>query len=139
MNLPYYLRFKREFVILLGIIPGPSEPKGDINSFLRPLVGELLDFWNGIAMDFYGETSMQTVRCALICIACDMPASRKTCGFLGHSARLGCSRCKKEFPGGIGNKDYSGFDRSQWIPRRVLIILQLHLSIDLGIKHIVVN
>ena len=105
MNLPYNLRFKREFLILLGIIPGPKEPKRDINSFLRPF------------MIVHGKAGMQNVRCALICVACDMPASRKTCGFLGHSARLGCTRCLKEFPGGFGKKDYSGFDRDKWVPR----------------------
>ena len=31
LNLPYHLRFKREFVILVGIILGPREPKRDIN------------------------------------------------------------------------------------------------------------
>ena len=39
------------------------------------------------------------------------------CGFLGHSAGLGCSKCLKRFPGQVGQKDYSGFDRSQWPPR----------------------
>ena len=54
------------------------------------------------------------VRCALLCVACDIPASRKVCGFLGHSATYGCSKC---FPGQVGKKDYSGFDRSQWKER----------------------
>ena len=45
MNLPYYARFKREYLLLVSIIPGPHEPKVDINSFLRPLVSELLDFF----------------------------------------------------------------------------------------------
>ena len=49
-----------------------------------------------------------------MCVACDIPAGRKICGFLGHNARLGCSRCLKEFLGGIGSKDYSGFDRQNW-------------------------
>ena len=30
---------------------------------------------------------------------------------------LGCSRCKKKFPGAIGCRDYSGFDRQHW-PQR---------------------
>ncbi len=38
-------------------------------------------------------------------------------GFLGHAAKLGCSKCLKQFPGGIGTKDYSGFDLSQWPSR----------------------
>ena len=81
LNLPYHLRYKREFVILAGIIPGP---KRDINSYLRPLVAELLNLWKGISMPVLGEEKEQNMRCALICVACDMPASRKTCGFLGQ-------------------------------------------------------
>ena len=30
------------------------------------------------------------------------------------TATLGCSKCLKKFPGKVGEKDYSGFDRSQW-------------------------
>ena len=37
--------------------------------------------------------------------------------FSGHSAILGCSKCKKKFPGKIGERNYSGFDRSKWDPR----------------------
>lgn len=59
------------------------------------------------------------VRCALLCVACDVPASRKVCGFLGHAAVLGCSKCSKEFPGSIGARDYSGFDRSKWTSRNI--------------------
>lgn len=54
------------------------------------------------------------IRCALLCVACDLPAGRKVCGFLSHNARLGCSRCWKRFPGGVGSMDFSGFDRQSW-------------------------
>ena len=50
-------------------------------------------------------------------MACDIPAGRKTCGFLGHTANLGCSKCLKVFSGPVDKKNYSGFDRSQWPPR----------------------
>ena len=93
MNLPYYARFKREYLLLVSLIPGPNEPKGDINSFLQPLVSELLDFWDGVPMSVHGHDGLQKVKCALLCVASDLPAARKVCGFLGHSARLGCSRC----------------------------------------------
>ena len=33
-----------------------------------------------------------------------MPAGRKACGFLSHSALLGCTKCLKVFPGSVGNK-----------------------------------
>ena len=118
MNLPYYAQFKREYLLLVSIIPGPHEPKGDINSFLRPLVSELLDFLKGVRMSVRGYDDLQVVRCALLCVASDLPAARKVCGFLGHSARLACSRCKKEFPGGFGEPtNYSGFEREHWPPR----------------------
>ena len=46
-----------------------------------------------------------------------MPAGRKVYGFLGHSALLGCCKCLKVFPGGVGEKNYSGFDKTDWKPR----------------------
>ena len=59
------------------------------------------------------------VRAALICTACDIPASRKVSGLVGHSAYRACSRCLKEFPTEqFGQKaDYSGVDRNSWTPR----------------------
>ena len=41
------------------------------------------------------------------------------CGIVGHSALMGCSRCKKKFPTeNFGEKaDYSGFDVSEWTER----------------------
>ena len=119
MNLPRSVRFKRENMILVGILPGPSEPKHDINSYLEPLVNELLDLWTGVSMQVRksSEVSQEVVKCALLCVACDLPAGRKLCGFLGHSAKLGCSKCLKQFPGTVGSMNYSGFDRSQWPSR----------------------
>ena len=46
-----------------------------------------------------------------------MPAGRKLCGFLGYSAKLGCSNCIKEFGGSFGAPDYSGFNRFEWKSR----------------------
>lgn len=117
MNLPREVRFKQENVILIGLIPGPSEPKHDINQFLLPLVKDLLDLWKGVEMKVLG--TMVSVHCAVLCVTSDIPASRKVCGFLGHAAELGCSKCYKKFPGSLGNRNYSGFDRSKWIMRTV--------------------
>ena len=72
-----------------------------------------MKFWKGIELNVVGLGIMK-VRCALLCVACDLPAGRKVCGFLGHNARLGCSRCLKEFRGGVGSMDYSGFERHNW-------------------------
>ena len=114
MNLPRSMRFKRENVILVGILPGPNEPHHDINEYINPLVHELNLLWTGETMEISSEsgTVTQLIRCALLCVACDLPAGRKLCGFLGHAAKLGCSRCLKQFRGSVGSVDYSGFDRS---------------------------
>ena len=113
LNLPRSVRYKRENVIIVGIIPGPNEPSHNINSYLQPLVDELLDFWNGVKM-LSSNSTQKTVRCLLLGVSCDLPAGRKVCGFLGHSAKFGCSKCLKEFPGSVGSMDYSGFDRENW-------------------------
>lgn len=118
MNLPRNVRFRQENVLLIGLIPGPNEPKS-INDILSPLVQELLTFWDGIEMQVFSSSIPVTVRCGLLCVACDIPASRKVCGFLGHSATLGCSKCMKKFPGAVGQKDYSGFDRTKWTARNL--------------------
>ena len=113
MNLPRTIRFRQENVMLIGLIPAPKQPKHDINSHLKPLVEELLQFWNGVFLNI-GDNNCAHVRCALLCVAADVPASRKVCGFLGHAGVLGCSKCMKNFPGHLGSRDYSGFDRSCW-------------------------
>lgn len=112
LNLSRDIRYKQENTILLGLIPGPCEPKHDINSFLDPFVEELLKFWNGIDMSVFGNGTKK-IGCALLCVACDLPAGRKVCGFLGRNARLGCTRCYKEFSGTVGSMAYSGFERER--------------------------
>ena len=62
---------------LIGIIPGPSEPAHDVNSFLGPLIAELTEFWHGIPLKVQMDSTImceQTIRCALLCVACDLPA-----------------------------------------------------------------
>ena len=116
LNLPRTLRNKANNVILVGLIPGPHEPKHDINSFLTPLVSELKEFWGGVQINVH-SMGQKIIRCALLCIACDLPAGRKVCGFLSHNAHLGCSRCWKKFSGSIGSMDFAGFDRENWRAR----------------------
>jgi hypothetical protein len=100
MNLPRKLRFKMENIILIGMIPGPNEPDADgLVHYIRPLVDELIQLWtNGVTVMTNG--SKVCIRVALMCIAADIPAARKLCGFLGHNAKMGCSRCTKEFKTG---------------------------------------
>lgn len=112
LNLPRSIRYKRENVILVGVIPGPSEPSLNINSYLSPLVSELLELWTGVPL-----SESQVMRAVLLAVSCDLPAGRKVCGLLGHSANLGCSRCYCSFSEGFGRQNYSNFDRSSWLLR----------------------
>ena len=99
MNLPRKERFLQENVILVGVIPGPSEPSLHINTFLTPLVTELKQLWKGVPLkNSFGHPVL--TRAALLCCSCDIPAARKVCGFRGHRAKKGCSKCLITFPVG---------------------------------------
>lgn len=116
-NLPRDERYRSEN-ILTGVIPGPREPKLTMNSYLRPLVDELKQLWDGVIMNCSSGTPV-IVRAALLCTSCDIPAARKVSRFVGHSAYCACSRCLKPFPTAeFGEKpDYSGFCRETRLPR----------------------
>ena len=115
LNLPRSIRFKRENVILCGVIPGPNEPSLTINSYLAPIVSDLEKLWSGVELQIAGESSKTMFKCALLGIACDLPAARKVCGFLSYTANLGCSRCLQQFSRGYGIRNcYSDFNRENW-------------------------
>ena len=120
MNLPRKIRFRRENVILVGIIPALDHEPKSLNYFLEPLVEELRGLWTGVQANTYNSPNEPVeIRAALLCCAADVPAARKLCGFLGHQANRGCSHCYKFFPGGFGeSKDYSGFEDCESWPKR---------------------
>ena len=103
------MRFKSSNVLLLGLMPGPDQPE-NIKHYLAPLIDELKELTIGVTVN--GEI----VRVMLSCIANDIPAARKVCGF---AARLGCSQCLKVFPTEqFGDAaDYSGYNVASW-PQR---------------------
>jgi hypothetical protein len=106
-NLPREIRFKKENMLTLGLLPGPSEVKlHKINHYLAPIVDELLEFWDGIEI----PAAEKNIRLALICCSNDIPAARKLCGHI--SASVSCHRCyKTASSNGNGNKsNFGGFD-----------------------------
>lgn len=122
-NLPRTERFKMENVILVGMIPGPKEPK-NMNPFLRPLVNEMKELYAGVTFrNPSAFLSVSTVRAVISCVMCDLPATRKVCGFSNFNALLGCSKCLKRFPTDhFGAKpDYSGYDCENWTPRDITV------------------
>ena len=87
-----------------------------MNSYLGPFVRDMLEFGEGEKIWHEISQTFVTIRMALISVMCDIPAARKVCGFAGHSAVHGCSKCLKELQAGLlDNKlDYSGYDRDSW-------------------------
>ncbi|XP_077050070.1 uncharacterized protein LOC143696996 [Siphateles boraxobius] len=119
LNLPREERFKDENMILVGVIPGPKEPKLNMNAYLEPLVDDLREFWEGVVLMDSSPLGCQVYRAALLCLSSDIPASRKCGGFVGHGALRGCNKCLKKFTKTSfgGKTDFSGFDRSTWTLR----------------------
>jgi hypothetical protein len=101
LNLPPELRYKPENMFLFGVVPGPHEPPlACLNHYLSYLIDELLEFWHtGVR---YSRTNAyyfgRVVRCALICLVCDLPAARKTNGFASfkHSEMCAICHCKSQ-------------------------------------------
>ncbi|KAG0975909.1 hypothetical protein G6F57_010776 [Rhizopus arrhizus] len=100
-NLPRSIRYKKENIILVCVIPGPKEPKDtQINNYLQVLVKDLKELYYG---DFFTCTAESPnapvqVRAALFLIACDIPASRKVSGFTSFNATVPCNKCSTAFP-----------------------------------------
>jgi len=56
VNLPREIRFKRENILILGILPGPNEANlHKINHYLSPIVDELISLWQGTKLDSTAE------------------------------------------------------------------------------------
>lgn len=110
LNLPRSIRFKPENVMITAIIPPFRHEPKNINSFLEPLVKDLQHLWEpGVKMQTNKIPEGVHVGAALLNAAADIPAARKLCGFMGHNARLGCSKCLKQFKGAVGTMDFGGF------------------------------
>ena len=95
-NLPRDIRFRRENLLLLGLMPGPNEVSlHRINHYIAPIVNELESLWEGTTLNRTHEfPNGRHIRAALILTSCDIPAARKLCGHV--SALVSCHRCIKQ-------------------------------------------
>ncbi len=92
-------RSKRENVVLVGVLPGGVEKEVSLNTYLEPLVDELLRMQPGgpgVRIATRLHPAGIPVRAALICVLCDMPAGRKVSGFTSFHSLMGCLRCKRD-------------------------------------------
>jgi hypothetical protein len=94
-NLSPKIRTRLENVICVGVIPGPRQCK-DINSFLIPLLDELLDLERGVAhtgVSPEGEHYSFILHAFIILIFGDIPAITKLLFMKGHNAFSPCRTC----------------------------------------------
>lgn len=119
-NLPREERNLKKNVLLVGLIPGPTEPStSSMNHFLEPLVRELLVLMNGVRMHTYSHGVVQ-VKAALSLVSCDMPAAKKVCGFTAANSTYACHKCNMAFPALPSNqykRDFRNFDVARWTTR----------------------
>ena len=124
-NLPREIRYKRENLIIAGLIPSldfydgkttKTEPQS-LNPFQKYLQEELCALGTrGVKIQTFKHPEGISMKSVLLMNASDSPAARKSSGFLAHSALLGCPRCLKVFKGKVGEKYYGGFN-DYWPPR----------------------
>jgi hypothetical protein len=96
LNLPPHLRHHPENTFLAAIIPGRHELSIDqINHFLKPIVDQFLRAYKHsswiVNADLHAEGFL--ARSAIAALVSNLPAAKRTAGFLSHSANVFCSVC----------------------------------------------
>lgn len=119
-NLPRSERFKPSNILTIALIPGPNEPSlHQLNHYLAPVIDQLIELWHGVELlTTYESSTGKTIRAAVICCSCDIPAARKLCGHI--SARVACHRCLKRAQYDDRNQpNFGGFeDIDEWFVER---------------------
>ena len=113
-NLPPEVQFHRKNIIAVSIIPGPKKPK-DIDSFLYPLVEELLQLCHGIRAFDANTGILFCLRAFLIVAFGDIPAMSLLLKMKGHNAIASCRSCNirgLRIPEGDATVYYVPLDRS---------------------------
>jgi hypothetical protein len=115
-NLPRDIRFNRENLLILGILPGPNEVSlHKINHYLAPIVDELEALWVGLTLNrTYEYQEGKRIRAALVLVSSDIPAARKICGHV--SALVSCHRCEKKANYENWQHNFAGMDNmNEWL------------------------
>ncbi len=90
------IRFKRENLLILGLLPESNEVSlYKINYYLMLIVDKLEFLWDGITLNhIYKCQGGKYIRATLILISCDVSAARKICGYV--SALVSYHQCEKK-------------------------------------------
>ena len=91
-NLPPEQRFRRDNILCVGIIPGPKKP-WDADSFIHPLVRELLELAVGVSAYDALSRSVFALHAYLITGFGDIPAVSMLMHMKGHNGVCPCRMC----------------------------------------------
>ena len=92
-NLPPDQRFQKDNILCAGIIPGPKKP-WDADSFLYPLMRELLELASGVSTYDALSHSLFTLHAYVIAGFGDIPAVSMLMHMKGHNSLCPCQMCE---------------------------------------------
>jgi hypothetical protein len=105
LNLPRHLRYRKENMVLVGLIPDGSHSNAEQGrayaTFTDPMVDELLTLWADPDDD--GSGNRLGRRALLVVVACDSPAARDVGGFSGTGSRTEGPRRVADWPAQAGS------------------------------------
>lgn len=95
-NLPPGMCMKDEFMFLTILVPGPRNPKAQMDIFLQPLIAELIQLWEfgTRTYDMHKRQNFQ-MRAALMWTINDFPAYSMLSGW-STSGKLACPYCMED-------------------------------------------
>ena len=114
-NLPPEIRFHKENIIPLGVVPGPKKP-ADFDSFLWPLIQELLCLAIGVHAWDVLTRSMFPLHAFLPLVSGAIPAIPMTLRMKGHNGYAPCRMCSitgVRVPGQARSPYYVPLERSR--------------------------
>ena len=91
-NLPPDIRFHLRNILCVGVIPGPQKPK-DADSYIYPLILELLEFLKGSATFDIERNELFSLHAYLLLVFGDIPAISMIMRMKGHNAIYPCRMC----------------------------------------------
>ena len=91
-NLPPDIRMLLDYILCVGVIPGPRKPK-DTDSYVYLLVIELLEFLSGIPTFDAEQDQLFALHAYLITAFGDIPAISMIMRMKGHNAIFPCRMC----------------------------------------------
>jgi hypothetical protein len=92
-NLPPDQRFQKDNILCAGIIPGPKKP-WDADSFIYPLVRELLELAVGVSAYDVLSRSLFALHAYVITAFGDIPAVSMLMHMKGHNSLCPCRMCE---------------------------------------------